>query len=537
MENNTMLLYNGKIYLEKGRYAQALLVQNGVVAAVGTNEEILPLAADAQQIDLGGKTVIPGLIDSHMHLYNVGKTLLAIQLYGSTSMQEVIDRSRAFIEKHQPAPGSIVVGRGWNHDYFTDEKRMPNRFDLDKVSTDHAIIITRTCGHMLSWNTKALELAGITAETAQIEGGEFELGSDGQPNGIFKEHAMDLILKLVAAPDFAQSREIIKTAMAHASSHGITSVQTNDMYEDNYQLVWNAYQSLVDDGSATVRAYQQVGFSTVEGYEKFMADGFRTGFGSAMNKIGPLKLLSDGSLGARTALMRADYADEAGTKGIMCVTPEQLDAFMAASKKNGMQVAIHAIGDRAIEMVLDAYEKSMEHDGNPLRHSIVHCQITDLPLLQRFADNQVAGLVQPIFLHYDMHIVEDRVGKELASTSYAFGTMDKLGIHNSYGTDAPVEDLKAMENLYCAVTRKDLSGFPAEGWLPGEAVDVETAIDHYTIDGAWNSFEENKKGRLLPGYYADLAVLSDDIFTICPETIKNVKVELTMMNGKIVYKA
>ncbi|MBQ9926325.1 MAG: amidohydrolase family protein, partial [Clostridia bacterium] len=174
MENTAMLLHNGKIYLEKGRYAQTILIRDGLVAAVGTNEEILPQAGDAQVIDLGGKTVIPGLIDSHMHLYNVGRTLLAIQLYGSTSMQEVIDRSRAFIEKHQPAPGSIVVGRGWNHDYFTDEKRMPNRFDLDKVSTEHAIIITRTCGHMLSCNTKALELAGITAETAQIEGGEFE---------------------------------------------------------------------------------------------------------------------------------------------------------------------------------------------------------------------------------------------------------------------------------------------------------------------------------------------------------------------------
>ncbi|MBR4875071.1 MAG: amidohydrolase family protein, partial [Clostridia bacterium] len=219
MENNTSVLYNGKIYMEKGRYAQALLIEDGVVKAVGSNEEVLPMAAHAEQIDLGGKTVIPGLIDSHMHLYNVGKTLLAIRLFGSTSMQEVIDRSCAFIEKHQPAPGSVVVGRGWNHDYFTDEKRMPNRFDLDKVSTEHAIIITRTCGHMLSCNTKAIEMAGITASTPQIEGGEFELGADGQPNGIFKEHAMGMIQKLILAPDYRQSRDILKAAMAHASSH------------------------------------------------------------------------------------------------------------------------------------------------------------------------------------------------------------------------------------------------------------------------------------------------------------------------------
>jgi len=532
-----MILYNGKIYCGKGRYAQAVAVSGGFIEAVGTSEELLAGAGDAEKIDLGGKTVIPGLIDSHMHLFNVGRTLRAIQLYGSTSMAEVIDRSRAFIEKTQPAKGSVVVGRGWNHDYFTDERRMPDRHDLDKVSTDHAIIITRTCGHALSCNTKALEMAGVTAETPPVDGGEFEIGADGKPNGIFQEHAMGIIQELIQDPTFEESREIIKTAMAHASSHGITSVQTNDMYEDNYQMVWNAYQSLVNEGAASVRVYQQCGFSTVEGYKKFMADGYRTGFGSDMNKIGPLKLLSDGSLGARTALMRKDYADQAGTKGIMCVSPEQLDAFMAASQENGMQVAIHAIGDRAIEMVLEAYEKAMPDGKNDLRHGIVHCQITDLPLLERFAKGNICGLVQPIFLHYDMHIVSDRVGEELASTSYAFGTMDKLGIHNSYGTDAPVEDLKTMENLYCAITRKDLSGYPAEGWCADECIPVERAVDHYTSDGAYMSFDENRKGQLLPGYLADLAVLSDDIFTICPDKIKDIKVEMTMMGGKIVYKA
>ncbi|MBQ5812879.1 MAG: amidohydrolase family protein, partial [Clostridia bacterium] len=168
---------------------------------------------------------------------------------------------------------------------------------------------------------------------------------------------------------------------------------------------------------------------------------------------------------------------------------------------------------------------------------IVHCQITDLPLLERFAKGDICGLVQPIFLHYDMHIVSDRVGEELASTSYAFGTMDKLGIHNSYGTDAPVEDLKTMENLYCAITRKDLSGYPTEGWYANECIPVEKAIDHYTSDGAYMSFDENRKGQLLPGFLADLAVLSDDIFTICPDKIKDIKVEMTMMGGKIVYKA
>lgn len=537
MDTNDILLYNGKIYLEKGRFAQAIRIRGGRVAAVGENTELLAGAENAEKIDLAGKTVIPGLIDSHMHLFNVGRTLRAVRLHGAGSLAEVLDRCRAYLAENRPEPGSVIVGRGWNHDYFTDEHRMPNRHDLDKVTTDHALILTRACGHALVCNTRALEMAGVTAQTPQPAGGAFELDGDGRPNGIFKEHAMDLIQRLITDPSFEESRRILQAAMAHASAHGITSVQTNDMYEDNYQRVWNAYQSLADDGLATVRAYQQCGFSTVEGYEKFLRDGFRTGFGSPMNRIGPLKLLSDGSLGARTALLRQDYSDKPGTRGILCVPPEQLDAFVSLSAQNGMQVAIHAIGDRAIELVLDAYEKAWPDGGNPRRSAIVHCQITDRPLLERFAHSHTAALVQPIFLHYDMHIVEDRVGPALAASSYAFGTMDRLGIHNSYGTDSPVEDLNTMENLYCAVTRRDLTGWPDGGWQPEEAVDVASAVDHYTVDSAWNSFEEDVKGRLLPGMYADLAVLSDDIFTIDPRAIKNVRVLMTMMDGRVVYRA
>ena len=186
--------------------------------------------------------------------------------------------------------------------------------------------------------------------------------------------------------------------------------------------------------------------------------------------------------------------------------------------------------------MLDSYDRLLP-EGNPLRCGIVHCQITDLPLLKRFAQKNVYALVQPIFLHYDMHIAADRVGEELASSSYAFGTMDALGIKNSYGTDCPVEALNTMDNLYCAVTRKDLKGFPQSGWLPQEAVGLEKAIEHYTQSGAENSFEENKKGLLLPGYFADIAVLNRDIFSCTPDEIKGIKVMATILGGKTVYRA
>lgn len=523
-------LKNGKIYLGEGRFASSLLIRDGLVAGVDCTPD------GAREVDLGGRTVVPGFIDSHLHMFNTGRALRSVKLHGVDSIRECIALGRRFIEEQQPGPGAVIVGRGWNDDYFLDEHRMLDRHDLDQVSTDRPVIYTRACGHALACNTKALELAGVTADTAQPEGGRFELGDDGAPNGIFKEHAMGMIQKLIADPDLEEAKAILQAAMAHASENGITSVQTNDLSEQNWPLLWEAYEGLRKEGKATVRSYQQCLFTTAEGYEDFIKKGFRTGFGDEMNKIGPLKLLIDGSLGARTSLMRQEFHDMPGNKGIQVVPDALLDRFMAISRENDMQVAVHAIGDRGIELVLDAYQKALPEGCGERRWGIVHCQITDGPLVQRFAEQQVVAMVQPIFLHYDLHMVADRVGDALASTSYAFGTMDKLSIRNCYGTDSPVEDLNTMNNLYCAVTRRDLTGFPENGWYPTECVPVQTAVDHYTADGAWNSFEETKKGKLLPGYYADLAVLDTDIFTCDPMAIKDAKVLMTMLGGKVVFE-
>ena len=531
------ILKNGKIYLGRGSFAGSLLIHDGLVAEVWQENEPPCEVPGASVIDLEGKTVLPGLIDSHLHMYNTGVSLTSVKLYGADSIEECVRRGREFIRQNDPPKGSVILGRGWNDDYFTDERRMLTRHDLDRISTEYPIIFTRACGHTLAANTLAVEMAGVTSGTPQPEGGRIELGEDGKPNGVFKEHAMGLIQSLSAAPTVEEIKRLLLAAMEHAAENGITSVQTNDMNEINYPALWQAYEELKNEGRALTRVYQQCIFSTPSGLQDFIDKGYKTGFGDDMNKIGPLKLLIDGSLGARTALMRKDYSDMPGTRGILCVTPEELDAFMDICQKNNMQAVVHAIGDRAIEIVLDAYEKVIPNGNNSLRHGIVHCQITDKALLSRFAANGVCALVQPIFLHYDMHIAESRVGSELASTSYAFGTMDKLGLHVSYGTDSPVEDLNTMNNIYCAVTRKDLSGYPEKGWLPDERVSVEKAVDHYTADSAYNSFEEDKKGMLLPGYMADLAVLSDDIFTVKPEDIKNIKVLMTMLGGNITYKA
>lgn len=530
------LLINGNIYLERERFAQSVLIRGDQIIKVGSNEEV-KAAADEQVtvVDLNGKTVIPGFVDSHLHLMGLAESLAQVMLHNSKSIAEVLERARKFVDANKPTPGKVILGRGWNQDYFTDEKRVLTRHDLDKISTENPIIFTRTCGHILACNTKALEVAGITKDSAQIPGGLFETEADGTPNGVFCEFAQDLINKIVPAPTAEEHARLLENAMNYASQNGITSLQTNDLGMDDYKSLYATYQSLYDSDKAAVRTYHQCTFPNAEKFKQFIAEGNITGAGSDYHKIGPLKLFLDGSLGARTANMRKDYFDAPGQRGIECLTQETVNELVKIANDNNMQAAFHAIGDGAIDMALKAYETVIENGHNPNRFGIIHCQITDKEMLERFKKSDILAYVQPIFIHYDMHMVEDRVGKELASTSYAFGTLGRMGVHVAYGTDCPVEDLNPFENIYCAVTRKDLTGKPEGGFYADEKVDIYTAIDNYTVGSAFASFEENKKGRIAEGFMADLTVLDKNIFTIDPMEIKDVKAVTTIMGGKVRY--
>lgn len=531
------IIYNGNIFIENGVHASAICIENDVVLQYGTDEEILAFAeADTERINANGNAVVPGFNDSHMHLYGLGVSLSSVQLLGVDTLEEVLLRGRKFIEENQVPAGTFVRGRGWNHDYFTDENRVLTRHDLDKISTEHPIIFNRACGHMATCNTKALEVCGIDANTPQMEGAEFYYDEDGTPNGVFTEHAIKEMLEShYPTPTVEERTEIINTAMDYALSHGITSVQTNDIATSNFDDMYNAYEGVYAANKARVRAYHQCFFTEPTAYQEFLDAGYHTGFGSDFNKIGPLKTFVDGSLGARTALMRETYADDSSTKGITCLSQKQLNDLIQIADRNNCQVAVHAIGDRAIEMVLDGYDTVLRGE-NPLRHGVVHCQITDRAMVERFLKNNVLAYVQPIFIHYDMHIVADRVGETLASTSYAFGDMLRMGVELSYGTDTPVEDLNTMDNLYCAVARKDLKSQPAQGYYPEQAVTMDEGIMLYTQGGAYVSADEEKKGRLLPGYYADLAILDADIFAIDLEELRSVKVRTTMVGGEIAFQ-
>ncbi len=533
-----LIIHNGKIVTMDPKLPEAtwVLIKDGKISEVGKTGDPLKFKnPETKIIDLEGKLMLPGFNDSHMHLLNYGASLVKCNLINTPSLDELINKMKHFIKEKSFQKGHWVEGRGWNHDQFT-EKRFPSKYDLDKISTDYPIIATRACGHVTVVNSKALELAGITKDTPQIEGGHFDLDEHGEPTGVFREKALNLILEKIPEPSVEDIKDLLLMASEKVLAQGITSVQSDDfeaMPGKDYLKVIEAYKQLAAEKKLPIRVYQQCLLPTVDKLNSFLEKGFNTGVGDDWYKMGPLKVLADGSLGARTAYLSKPYADDPTTQGISIYTQEQLDELIKKAHDSKMQVAIHCIGDGIMYMAFESYEKAQrDNPRKDHRHSIIHCQITDETLLDKYRDQGVVAHIQPIFIDYDLHIVEARVGKELASTSYNWKSMLDRGVHVACGSDSPVETLNVLQGIYCAVTRKDLKGYPEEGWLPDQKLTVEEAVHGYTLGAAYASFEENIKGSITTGKLADFVILSEDIFGIEPDRIKDVKVLQTIVGGK-----
>lgn len=534
------VFYNGKVYVEKGVYAQAVCIEDDIIKAVGTDEEILAeVSEDDEKTDLKGKTMIPGFNDSHMHLLSFGRNLQKAKIDDVKSIEHMIERCRAFIAEH---PDRIVNGMhalGWNQDTFTEgEKRMPDRHDLDRISTDIPVIMERVCGHMLSANTKAIEMLGYDKEIPDIPGGEIRLEEDGFPSGIFTENACFVVNALIPVPTKEERQEAIIEGMKYAVAHGLTSIQANDVGypECKGEGAFETYSELYEKGRALLRFRHQNLFDTPEEFEAFLKSGEREKEVHPWLTQGPLKLYKDGSLGARTAMMKDGYLDGPDNHGVSCITPEEMDRYCKIAVEHGVQVVTHTIGDLAMNETLDSYEKAFVDGENKLRHSLIHCQVTDQALIDRIAENDILIQAQPIFMGSDMDVMKEIFEEELVSTCLAFGTMLRRGVHLSYGTDCPVEDCNPFWNLHQAVNRVDINNKPEGGFYPKECVDVETAIDAYTYESAYCEFMEDVKGRIKPGYYADVVVLDTDIFTCDPLTIKDILPVMTIVGGRVVYE-
>ena len=529
--------------------AQAAVVVGGFFAFVGSESAARdwlknhPQADGVEELDCKGQMVLPGFNDSHMHYLHYAKAKKgAVNLNGCTSLKEVIDRMKAgFVNMYDKNSGLWFSGEGWNHDHFTDEKRFPNSRDLDAVTTEYPMIIMRTCFHVATLNSKAMELLNINKDTVSQYGVFAETYEDGTPNGVIKENVFDDIKSNLPAPSIPQLVDMMIDCQKDLFEYGLTSVQSDDF---KYTPSGHAYELMAllreasESGRFPLRFGEQALLTEKETVDQFFDEkGLDDSYGNRSMKITCVKILADGSLGARTALMRKPYADDPSTKGLAIYeNQEDLDYIVMKAHRNNMAAAIHAIGDGAVEMCLNAIERARrEMPYLHPRHGIVHCQVTDKRQVERFKELDVIAYIQPIFIDYDMHVIRDRVGDALTETSYAWKTYIESGVHAPFGTDCPVESFKPLPGIYCAVTSCDLKGNGP--FLAHQRLTREQAIYGYTAAGAWASYDENVKGKIKPGMYADFIELDTDLLT-CPErAILDAKVLRTYIGGKCVYQA
>ncbi len=532
------LIYNAHITtLDKSiPQATAMAIDRGKIVHIG-NEELLPLKAKAKKIiDAKGRYIYPGFGDSHMHVLNYGETLTQVDLSGLDSIAALIGRVKSFIESNHIPEGQLVYSSGWNQDLFL-EKRIPTKEDLDKISRRHPVVLSRICGHCTITNSIALREYGVSAQTQQPIGGHFETDPSGQPNGIFHETAQALVRRERSVTKL-QLKQMIYTALMKAAQQGLTCIHSDDLASipgTNWRQVHQAFLELEQEKKLPVRIVEQCRFSSREELADFLQSGVQYKQGSDLYRLGPIKIIGDGSLGARTAWLREAYSDDPGTRGVAALEEKELLEMIRLAHKHDWPVAIHAIGDQAIETAMDCIKQVQNEDPKTILHGIVHCQITDKTLLKRFAEEKIVAYIQPIFLEYDLHIAEKRVGKR-ADTSYAWKTLVENGTLVCSGSDCPVEPLDVLKNLYCAVTRKDFNGQPVEGWYPEQRLSMECALRLCTQNLAALEEREKQRGSLSIGKWADCVMLDQDLLNIEELSLLNAKVRMTMMNGHITYE-
>jgi predicted amidohydrolase YtcJ len=522
------VFFNGKIYTPRGR-EEALLVDGQTIAAVGRSGDVLERAEGAERIDLGGRLMLPGFIDGHMHFLAYALSLEQADLTGARSVHEVRDRLKS-------AAGEWVSGRGWNHELFGDP-RIFTRDDLDDLVPSNPVILSRVCGHVAVLNSMALEILGITADS-RFSGGVVDLDDTGRPTGVIRETAVEWAHSRTPNPDGDKLRRLVARAGAAAAAAGLTSIHSDDLGSvgGDWGAILDLYLGLDGEGKMPVRITEQLLLRNRAALDRFLASGWRTGDGSPAFHIGPLKILTDGSMGGRTAFLREEYSDMPGVYGVPIYTAGELNDLVWTAHSAGMQVALHAIGDGALDMCLDALEKARERNLRKARHYIVHCQTGDMEQYHRMARLGVGAAIQPPFVPSDRPMAVRRIGEDRARRGYAWKTLLDLGIFLSGGSDCPVETFDPLWGIYTAVTRKDRDGVPEGGWNPAQKLTVEEAVDLYTRGGAYVSFEEHRKGTLQAGKLADLVVLDRDIFSVPEEGIPAAKPVLTMMGGKVTFR-
>jgi predicted amidohydrolase YtcJ len=527
-----LVLVNGKVWTgEAARpWAEAVAVRDGKICAVGKTSEVRALAAAGTKlVDCGGSLVLPGFIDSHTHFLAGGFALKSIQLRDAAGRDEFVARVAA--KAKELGPGRWILNGDWDHQQFRPVE-LPRKEWIDPVTPGNPVCINRFDGHMILANSLALKLAGVTKDTPVPRGGEIVKDpATGEPTGILKDEAMSFVYAKIPDPTLADSLEAAEASVRHAAANGVTSV--NEM-ADAASL--EVFQELARRGRLTTRVHVYIPITEVETLARLK---LKPHFGGPTVFLAGLKGFMDGSLGSATAYFFEPYTDDPTTCGILNgqMFPEGImEKRILEADKAGLQVAVHAIGDKANSLLLDIFEKAVAQNGpRDRRWRVEHAQHLRPADIARFGKLGLVASVQPYHAIDDGRWAGSKIGPERVKTTYAFESLRRAGAGLAVGSDWTVAPLSPVLGIYAAVTRRTLDGQNPGGWVPEEKVSVEEAVRAYTVNGAYAEFAEALKGSIAPGKLADLVVLDRDIFTVPPEEIGQAKVRWTIFGGRFIY--
>jgi predicted amidohydrolase YtcJ len=537
-----LLLLNGNIYTMDNRNTviQAVGVRNGIISFVGQNDQALRLKGENTTIvDLEGKLMTPGLIEGHGHFMGMGYNLLNLDLTKAVNYSEVVNMVQQQV--HSLKPGEWVIGRGWHQSKWNPSpsemyKGFPAHRLLSNISPDNPVYLRHASGHAILVNQKAMEIAGINADTFFNETGEIIKDNLGNPTGVFTEGAMGLFSRYLPENDMVSDIMAYEMAVKNCLKEGITSFQ--DAGADGRTL--DLYKRMITEGIAKIRLYVMLDGSDQQLLDQYFATGPQIDSIHHLLTIRSIKLYLDGALGSRGAWLLKPYSDRPGHFGNMVSSLEYIREVAAQAVSNGFQVCTHAIGDRANRETLDIYESIfMDHpEGYHGRFRIEHAQHINQNDIPRFAQLGVLPAMQAIHLSSDRPWAIDRLGEErIVEGAYVWQKLLRSGAKIINGTDVPVEPLSPIECFYASVTRKTLRASPPGGYEPDQKMSREQALRSYTLDAAYGAFEEGIKGSIEPGKLADFTVFSDNIMTIPEEQILKTSVAMTVINGKIVFQS
>lgn len=513
---------------QKRPTAQSIAVVGDRIVAVGSDADTKGLIGPKTRvIDAKGKLIVPGFNDAHVHFSETGAQLSSVDLRDAKTPQEFVDRIKAFAAK-QPK-GRWILGGQWDHENWTPNN-LPTAALIDAATPDHPVFINRLDGHMSLANSLAMKLAGVDKNVKDVAGGEIVRDASGNPTGIFKDSATVYIDKVIPLPSFEQELESAQAATDHAASLGITSVQ--DMSAGTGV---GAYQELLRRGTLKTRIYA---CSPLNDYKRWQKTGVRFAFGDSMLRVGCLKSYADGSLGSTTAWFFDPYLDAPNSRGLaMAEVTTTMPQTIQDADKAGLQVRIHAIGDRANATILDHFQTAANANGiRDRRFTIEHAQHLRQEDIKRFGSQRVVASMQPFHIIDDGRWAWKRLDEKRLKGTYAFRTILDSGGVLAFGSDSPVAPLNPLLGVYAAVTRRTLDDKNPNGWIPEQKISVLETVRGFTWGSAYAEFQENVKGTLEAGKLADFVMLSDDIFTIDPVKIRDARVLLTVVNGKVVYE-